>query len=118
MSRPATRAWPAVGARSPHSIRMVVDLPEPFAPTKPNTSPRATRKLTLFTAVDKVSFRVARGAVFGFVGANGSGKSTTIRILCGLLAPTAGQARVAGLDIYTQAARIRSRIGYMSQKVS
>ena len=77
-----------------------------------------TRRFGMFTAVDKVSFRVERGEVFGFVGSNGSGKSTTIRMLCGLLAPTEGQARVAGLDIRTQADRIRSHIGYMSQKVS
>lgn len=77
-----------------------------------------TRRFGTFTAVDKVSFRVARGEVFGFVGSNGSGKSTTIRMLCGLLAPTEGSARVAGLDIATQADRVRSRIGYMSQKVS
>jgi len=77
-----------------------------------------TRRFGTFTAVDKVSFRVERGEVFGFVGANGSGKSTTIRMLCGLLAPTEGSARVAGLDIHTHADRISSRIGYMSQKVS
>src|SRR6266550_4512559 len=58
MSRPATRAWPAVGARSPYSMRVVVDLPEPFAPTKPNTSPRSIRKLTLSTAVNVPKRRV------------------------------------------------------------
>jgi len=77
-----------------------------------------TRRFGDFTAVDHVSFQVERGEVFGFVGSNGSGKSTTIRMLCGLLTPTAGTARVAGLDIRTQAAQISSRIGYMSQKVS
>lgn len=77
-----------------------------------------TRRFGTFTAVNRVSFRVARGEVFGFVGSNGSGKSTTIRMLCGLLAPTEGSARVAGLDIATQADQISSRIGYMSQKVS
>jgi len=77
-----------------------------------------TRRFSAFTAVDKVSFRVERGEVFGFVGSNGSGKSTTIRMLCGLLAPTEGNAWVAGLDIRTQAEQIPSRIGYMSQKVS
>lgn len=77
-----------------------------------------TRRFDTFIAVDRVSFRVERGEVFGFVGSNGSGKSTTIRMLCGLLTPTEGSARVAGLDIRTQADRIRSHIGYMSQKVS
>jgi len=77
-----------------------------------------TRRFGTFTAVDRVSFQVERGEIFGFLGANGSGKSTIIRMLCGLLAPTEGNARVAGLDLRTQADRIRSHIGYMSQKVS
>lgn len=77
-----------------------------------------TRRFGIFTAVDRVSFQVQRGEIFGFLGANGSGKSTIIRMLCGLLAPTEGNARVAGLDIRTQADSIRTHIGYMSQKVS
>jgi ABC-2 type transport system ATP-binding protein len=77
-----------------------------------------TRRFGAFTAVDRVTFQVKRGEVFGFLGSNGSGKSTTIRMLCGLLAPTEGIARVAGLDIRTQASQISTRIGYMSQKVS
>ncbi len=84
----------------------------------PLVAENLTRHFGAFTAVDQVSFQVERGEVFGFLGSNGSGKSTTIRMLCGLLTPSEGNARVAGLDIRTQAEGIRSRIGYMSQKVS
>jgi ABC-2 type transport system ATP-binding protein len=69
-------------------------------------------------AVDRVSFEVHQGEVFGFLGPNGAGKSTTIRMLCGILAPTAGTGTVAGLDIRTDAERIKSRAGYMSQRFS
>ena len=71
-----------------------------------------------FTAVDALTFSVPRGEIFGFLGANGAGKSTTIRMLCGILAPTSGSGMVAGFDIVTQSERIKSRIGYMSQRFS
>lgn len=71
-----------------------------------------------FTAVDHISLTVGRGEIFGFLGANGAGKSTTIRMLCGILAPTAGSGTVAGLDIVKQTERIKTRIGYMSQRFS
>jgi ABC-2 type transport system ATP-binding protein len=77
-----------------------------------------TRRFGNFTAVDHISFDVASGEVFGFLGANGAGKTTAIRMLTGLLAPTAGEARVAGLDLKTQTEDIRRRIGYMSQRFS
>src|SRR5690554_1124589 len=71
-----------------------------------------------FTAVDHVSFRVKKGEIFGFLGANGAGKSTTIRMLCGLLAPTAGRATVGGFDVGTQPEQVKRVIGYMSQRFS
>lgn len=77
-----------------------------------------TRKFGSFTAVDAISFSVGRGEVFGFLGANGAGKTTAIRMLIGLLAPTSGQARVAGFDVYKETEQIRRSIGYMSQRFS
>jgi ABC-2 type transport system ATP-binding protein len=75
-----------------------------------------TRRFGSFTAVDGISFSVERGEVFGFLGANGAGKTTAMRMLIGLLTPSAGEARVAGHDVYTEAESIRRRIGYMSQR--
>jgi ABC-2 type transport system ATP-binding protein len=77
-----------------------------------------TRRFGSFTAVDGISFDVLEGEVFGFLGANGAGKTTAIKMLIGLLAPTEGQARVAGFDVLTQADDVRRRIGYMSQRFS
>lgn len=76
------------------------------------------RRFGDFVAVNKVSFEVGRGEIFGFLGANGAGKSTTIRILCGLLAPTAGSGTVAGFDVRTEPEKIKAHIGYMSQRFS
>ncbi|HET7273595.1 MAG TPA: ABC transporter ATP-binding protein [Longimicrobiaceae bacterium] len=77
-----------------------------------------TRRFGNFTAVDAISLSVARGEVFGFLGANGAGKTTAIRMLTGLLAPTSGEASVAGFDVYTETESIKCSIGYMSQKFS
>lgn len=77
-----------------------------------------TKRFGDFTAVEDVSFRVRRGEIFGFLGPNGSVKSTTIRMLCGLLSPTSGRASVLGYDIVRDAEAIRLNIGYMSQKFS
>jgi ABC-2 type transport system ATP-binding protein len=77
-----------------------------------------TRRFGTFTAVDAITFSVREGEVFGFLGANGAGKTTAIKMLIGLLAPSAGQARVAGFDLMTQADEIRKGIGYMSQRFS
>ncbi|MGQ9578966.1 MAG: ABC transporter ATP-binding protein [Candidatus Aminicenantales bacterium] len=79
---------------------------------------RLTKKFGSFTAVDGISFVIRPGTIFGFLGANGAGKSTTIRMLCGLLRPTSGRARVAGLDVAREADRIKKVIGYMSQRFS
>ena len=77
-----------------------------------------TRRFGDFTAVDNVNFAVEKGEIFGFLGANGAGKTTTIRMLCGLLAPSAGEGNVAGFDIHREYEKIKTRIGYMSQKFS
>ena len=71
-----------------------------------------------FIAVNRISFDVAKGEIFGFLGPNGAGKSTTIRMLCGILSPTSGMGSVAGFDIRTETEKIKSNIGYMSQKFS
>jgi len=77
-----------------------------------------TKRFGGFVAVDGLTFSVPRGEVFGFLGANGAGKTTAIRMFCGLLAPTSGSGSVAGFDISRETSRIRGRIGYMSQKFS
>ncbi|MDH4069554.1 MAG: ABC transporter ATP-binding protein [Ignavibacteria bacterium] len=77
-----------------------------------------TRKFGDFTAVNNISFTVARGDVFGFLGANGAGKSTTIRMLCGLLPATSGSALVGGFDVTLRPDDVKARIGYMSQRFS
>jgi len=77
-----------------------------------------TKKFGDFTACDSISFNIERGEVFGFLGANGAGKTTAMRMLCGLLKPTSGSAVIAGYDIYDQTAEIKLNIGYMSQRFS
>ena len=79
---------------------------------------KLTRKFGDFAAVDHISFEVGAGEIFGFLGANGAGKTTAMRMLTGLLIPTEGQATVAGYDVYEQPEQIKKRIGYMSQKFS
>lgn len=75
-----------------------------------------TKKFGDFTAVDHISFDVAKGEIFGFLGANGAGKTTAMRILCGLSLPTSGDGTVAGFDIRTGQEEIKKHIGYMSQR--
>lgn len=77
-----------------------------------------TKRFGTFTAVDKVSFNVKAGKIFGFLGANGAGKSTTIRMLCGILAPTEGDALIDGYSVMNQPDKVKEHIGYMSQKFS
>jgi ABC-2 type transport system ATP-binding protein len=77
-----------------------------------------TRRFGAFVAVDRISFAVEAGEIFGFLGANGAGKSTTIRMLCGLLAPTSGTATVGGIDVVRDPEGVKRRIGYMSQRFS
>ncbi len=77
-----------------------------------------TKRFGNFTAVDSISFEVNKGEIFGFLGANGAGKTTAMRILCGLSKPTSGSALIAGYDVYKETEKIKSNIGYMSQKFS
>ena len=77
-----------------------------------------TKRFGAFTAVDHISFTVEKGEIFGFLGANGAGKTTAMRMLCGLSKPTSGKGTVAGFDIMTQAEQLKRCIGYMSQRFS
>jgi ABC-2 type transport system ATP-binding protein len=77
-----------------------------------------SKRFGSFTAVNDISFTVQKGEIFGFLGANGAGKTTAIRMLCGLLVPSSGSGKVAGFDISTHSSKLRSHIGYMSQKFS
>ncbi len=81
-------------------------------------STNLTKKFGSFVANDKLTFEVKKGEIFGFLGANGAGKTTAIRIMCGLLEPTSGQLEVAGFDAFKQQEQIKRSIGYMSQKFS
>jgi ABC-2 type transport system ATP-binding protein len=82
------------------------------------TAHKLTKKFGDFTAVDHISFDVHKGEIFGFLGANGAGKTTAMRMLCGLSLPTSGEAIVAGFDVYKENEKIKKSIGYMSQKFS
>lgn len=77
-----------------------------------------TKRFGSFTAVDAITFDVKKGEIFGFLGANGAGKTTAMRMLCGLSLPTSGEAKVAGFDLYKESEKIKKSIGYMSQKFS
>ena len=88
-------------------------------PTAPViTTDKLTRKFGDFIATNEISFEVSKGEIFGFLGANGAGKTTAIRMLTGLLKPTSGAATVAGYDVYKETEKIKRSIGYMSQKFS
>ncbi len=75
-----------------------------------------TKKFGQFIAVDNITFEVEKGEIFGFLGANGAGKTTAMRMLCGLSKPTPGHGKVAGYDIEKQSEEVKANIGYMSQK--
>lgn len=80
------------------------------------TANNITKKFGSFTAVDHISFEVEKGEIFGFLGANGAGKTTAMRMLCGLSKPSSGSGTVAGFDISRQSEQVKANIGYMSQK--
>jgi ABC-2 type transport system ATP-binding protein len=79
---------------------------------------KLTKKFGTFTAVDNISFSIRKGEIFGFLGANGAGKTTAMKMMCGLLLPTFGKAKIAGYDLATQSKQIKKNIGYMSQRFS
>jgi ABC-2 type transport system ATP-binding protein len=79
---------------------------------------KLTKRFGDFVAVNEISFDVQKGEIFGFLGANGAGKTTAMRMLCGLSIPTSGEATIAGFDVYKQTEQIKKNIGYMSQKFS
>lgn len=89
-----------------------------MTPNKVIEAVELTKKFGAFTAVDAITFDVKEGEIFGFLGANGAGKTTAIKMLIGLSKPTSGEARIAGFDIYKEANKIKENIGYMSQKFS
>lgn len=82
------------------------------------TTNNLTKKFGSFTAANSLTFDVKQGEIFGFLGANGAGKTTAIKMLCGLSIPTSGEAKIAGFDIYKETEKIKLNIGYMSQKFS
>jgi len=82
------------------------------------TTDHLTKTYGAFTAVDAITFEVAQGEIFGFLGANGAGKTTALKMLTGLIMPTSGQASVAGFDVRRRPEQVKRRIGYMSQKFS
>src|SRR6187431_3832206 len=79
---------------------------------------KLTKRFGDFVATNEITFEVQRGEIFGFLGANGAGKTTAMRMLCGLSTPSSGEATIAGFDIYKQTEQIKKNIGYMSQKFS
>lgn len=79
---------------------------------------KLTKRFGDFIATNEISFEVQKGEIFGFLGANGAGKTTAMRMLCGLSKPSSGKATIAGFDVYTQTEQIKKNIGYMSQKFS
>ncbi|WP_234733751.1 ABC transporter ATP-binding protein [Tellurirhabdus bombi] len=79
---------------------------------------KLTKRFGDFIATNEITFEVGQGEIFGFLGANGAGKTTAIRMLCGLLKPTSGEATIAGFDVYRQTEQIKQVIGYMSQRFS
>ena len=82
------------------------------------TTDKLTKRFGSFIAANELSFDVGKGEIFGFLGANGAGKTTAMRMLCGLLTPSSGKATIAGFDIYSETEKIKRSIGYMSQKFS